>query len=163
MHGMDRSDRLAYLRQGVGNILSFLDRHHHTRQNERHQNCGRLRKTKPVVHGKPPWGKRDLALSACNIAKMLAKRALQQTSELADRSHGLADETLLLRPDVLKHREHFFSELSPVLRWIQIQECAIDGEHGQLSFTARRLARRVSCRMRLTSSCRFRRPCGVRR
>jgi len=62
-------------------------------------------------------------------------------------------------------RNHLFGKLDSMVRRVEMKQAAVDSKHvDHISLRpARKPARRVSCFMRLTSACRLRRPCEVRR
>src|SRR4051812_32608533 len=60
---------------------------------------------------------------------------------------------------------HLFGKLDAIVCRVELKQASVDSKHvDHISLRqARKLARRVSCFMRLTSACRLRRPCEVRR
>jgi hypothetical protein len=62
-------------------------------------------------------------------------------------------------------RNHLFGKLVAMAHGVQMKQASVDSKHiDHISLRpARKPARRVSCFMRLTSACRLRRPCEVRR
>ena len=70
---------------------------------------------------------------------------------------------LSLIPQLAEHQHHFLAERFSVRRRIQPQQGSVEAEHHAPFTATRELASRVSCFMRPTSRCKFRRPCAVNR
>src|SRR5579859_758407 len=98
---------------------------------------------------------------------MLLQSAGQQPRALPDTKrdalHKAPGADLGLR--IAKYRDHFIGVLTPVRRWIQVEQRSVETEHSsQASLRAmRRAASLVRCLIRSISSCRLRRPRDVSR
>src|SRR5262249_7811875 len=143
----------------------FLERKHHGKQAQQHQDQRGTRKTKLGLHTSslPRCRAMRIEKSPGPLANCTGKNPLKLSRQENYESGTAFPANIALR--LLKHPRHLIPELFTIVGWIEHKQPSVQicQEHQAPFFAVRKLASLVNCFIRATSACRILRPCVVSR